>query len=321
MGSMNSPNRPGAQKLRRAQFKRVAALLYCALFLLGSVAFLVSLSYRGVSGMLLAAYTAAFFLFCRALLLLQSDAQPRRRKNDLIDELNQTKTHMQKIQLQKRQEQLNALQSQINPHFLYNTLDTIRGLAIEKESFDIANIVAALASMFKYSMDYASTNVALNDELAHLEQYVKIQTMRFPGMFTVERIYECGQDALFEVNMPKMTLQPIVENAISHGLKNRIGGGGRITLRFVMSDADFKVILSDNGTGIPEDMVLALNDSFRRNDPESTMQDPSRFGIALSNIDSRIKIYCGQAYGLFIASTPGVGTEVTVRLPAPKTQV
>jgi two-component system sensor histidine kinase YesM len=314
-----SENKTPGRKTNRQYKKILASRIYCGLFVVGSVVGFMGLILYRVPSWAFVGYILAFMLFLYLLLLLQNEGQHKKRRNELIDELNQTKTHMQQIQLQKRQEQLNALQSQINPHFLYNTLDTIRGLAIEKESMDIANIVAALASMFKYSVDYASTNVTLNDELSHLGKYIKIQSMRFPGKFHVEQIYDCEQDALFQVNIPKLTLQPIVENAISHGLKNKTSGG-IITIRFIASDMHFKVIVSDNGSGIPEDTVLALNNSFRKNNPEYEMQDPSRFGIALSNIDLRIKIYCGEGYGLFVASTPGIGTDVTVTLPAPKVE-
>lgn len=298
--------------------KIVAARIYCGLFIISTAAGFMALILFRVASWVFIAYILAFMLFLYLLLMIQNEGQHRRHRKELIDELNQTKTRMQQIQLQKRQEQLNALQSQINPHFLYNTLDTIRGLAIEKESMDIANIVAALASMFKYSVDYASTNVTLNDELSHLDKFIKIQSMRFSGKFTVEWVYDCEQEALLQVDIPKLTLQPIVENAISHGLKSKTSGG-RIRIRFVSSDRHFKVIVSDNGSGIPEDTVIALNHSFQKNSPEE-MQDPSRSSIALSNINSRIKMYCGEAYGLHVASTMGIGTDVTVTLPAPKVQ-
>jgi len=107
-------------------------------------------------------------------------------------ELERTNQHMREIQLQKRKEQLNALQNQINPHFLYNTLDTIRGLAIEKEALDIANIVATLSSMFKYSMDYADSLVPVGDEIEHLRSFLKIQAIRFPKKFTFEQSAAIG---------------------------------------------------------------------------------------------------------------------------------
>jgi two-component system sensor histidine kinase YesM len=173
--------------------------------------------------------------------------------------------------------------------------------------------------MFKYSMDYGSTKVTVSDEISHLEQFLQIQGMRFPGKYAFVQVLDCPYETLYRVSIPKLTLQPIVENAISHGLRQR-PTGGKITIRCILSDREFCIIISDNGMGIPEDMVVALNRSFRSNDTGAERQEASTFGIALTNIDMRIKFYCGEAYGLHIASTPGLGTDVTIHLPAPETE-
>lgn len=229
-------------------------------------------------------------------------------------ELERTNQHMREIQLQKRKEQLNALQNQINPHFLYNTLDTIRGLAIEKEALDIANIVATLSSMFKYSMDYADSLVPVGDEIEHLKSFLKIQAIRFPKKFTFEQITECSQRALREVQIPKLVLQPIVENVFTHAFKKR-AVSGRITLHLMAADTEFRIMVSDNGAGIRDEQVLALNRMFAAPQDEKNASSGEHSSIALYNIDSRIKMYCGEAYGLHITSTVGYGTTVTVSLP------
>lgn len=288
---------------------------FVAVFAVGSVgALLVLILLWGITPLLIA-YAVAVLLCCIASRFLLRSRQ-RKVPLDIVNELIETRNHVQQIQLQKRQEQLNALQSQINPHFLFNTLDTIRGLAIEKQSLDIAKIVGSLASMFKYTMDYDSTRVTVADELAHLEQYLQVQGMRFPGKYSFTQFYECPYETLYKVSIPKLTLQPIVENAISHGLKAR-SSGGIITIRHILSDTGFSIIISDNGMGIPEDMVVMLNKSFRSNDAAHEQMESSTLGIALTNIDMRIKFYFGDSYGLYIASTPGLGTDVTIRLPVP----
>ena len=231
-------------------------------------------------------------------------------------ELERTNQHMREIQLQKRKEQLNALQNQINPHFLYNTLDTIRGLAIEKEALDIANIVATLSSMFKYSMDYADSLVPVGDEIEHLRSFLKIQAIRFPKKFTFEQITECGYRELHEVQIPKLVLQPIVENVFTHAFKKMLSSG-RITLHLMVTDTDFKIMVSDNGTGISDEQVLALNRMFAVPQDEKSAMSGEHSSIALYNIDSRIKMYCGEQYGLHITSTVDYGTTVTVSLPYP----
>ncbi len=217
---------------------------------------------------------------------------------------------IQEVQSQKRQEQLNALQSQINPHFLYNTLDTIRGLALEHGVYDVADIVATLSSMFKYSMDYANCMVAVSDELEHLNSYLKIQSLRFPNKFTYEKQIDCDYNILRQVQMPKLMLQPIVENAFSHGLK-KVTSGGKIELQLTASNFDFQICIRDNGVGMDDTQVLELNRRFLTAETSGL----GGSGIALYNINSRIKLYCGEKYGLHIASTPGYGTEVTLSLP------
>ena len=238
-------------------------------------------------------------------------SRQNRAGKEAVSELEKARAHVQEIWLQKRKEQLNALQNQINPHFLYNTLDTIRGLAIEQEAMEVADIVATLSSMFKYSMDYTSFLVPVNGELEHLNSFLKIQKIRFPSKFSFEQIMECEPQDLKQVQMPKLVLQPIVENVFTHGFR-KMAAGGKIELRLVATDVEFQMIITDNGAGIGDEQVLALNQMFRN----GVMMEKMHSGIALYNINSRIKMYCGEAYGLHIASTPGYGTEVTISLPA-----
>lgn len=234
---------------------------------------------------------------------------------EVMAELDQTKSYIQEIQLQKRREQLNALQNQINPHFLYNTLDTIRGLAIEKDAMDVADMVATLSAMFKYSMDYSNSVVTVNDERSHLCSFIKIQSMRFANKFVFQEVLECEFQDMHHALMPKLVLQPIVENAFSHAFKNMLSGG-KITVRYIASDVNFKIIVSDNGIGIEEGMVVMLNKLFcSSGDEQKRRTDIGQSGIALYNIHSRIKMYCGEQYGLHISSTRGYGTDITLFLP------
>lgn len=237
------------------------------------------------------------------------------RELELLAQLSETQSRVMQIQVQKRQEQFNALQSQINPHFLFNTLDTIRGLAIEEGCAEIAEIIASLASMFKYSMDYPSTLVTVSDELAHIQQFVNIQRMRFPEKFTVDEIFECDEKTPYRILIPKFTLQPIIENAITHGLKNR-STEGLITVRHILSDCDYRIIISDNGDGMDEQFTHKLNRFFSTNNPDKEIDGVLSSGIALTNIDLRVKMHFGNRYGLHIDSTPGLGTDITVVLPA-----
>lgn len=245
---------------------------------------------------------------CLSFLLLWAIYTHWRRQNRL--EQDNAWQQIQKVQIKKKQEQLNALQSQINPHFLYNTLDTIRGLALEHGTFDVADIVATLSSMFKYSMDYSNCMVSVGEELEHLNSYLKIQSLRFPGKFAYEKKLDCDYTLIRQVQMPKLVLQPIVENAFSHGLK-RVTSGGKIELRVEVSNVDLQIHIRDNGVGMDDAQVQALNRRLANTEPS----EAGGTGIALYNINSRIKLYCGESYGLHITATPGLGTEVTVFLP------
>lgn len=224
---------------------------------------------------------------------------------------------MQEIQLQKRQEQLNALQSQINPHFLYNTLDTIQGMAIEKDCMEVADIVASLSSMFKYSMDYSTPVVSLNSEIEQVKRYMAIQEQRFPGRYKLEEIYECDMRDISLVELPKFSLQPIVENAVSHGLKGR-PSLGRIEFRYCNTGYAFRVTISDNGAGMQEEQVSQINDRMGVPVGSGEAIPGGSGGIALSNVNTRLKMYCGEKYGLHVASTLGLGTQVTMTLPLPE---
>lgn len=165
-------------------------------------------------------------------------------------------------------------------------------------------------------MDYADSLVPVGDEIEHLRSFLKIQAIRFPKKFTFEQITECGYRELHEVQIPKLVLQPIVENVFTHAFKKMLSSG-RITLHLMVTDTDFKIMVSDNGTGISDEQVLALNRMFAVPQDEKSAMSGEHSSIALYNIDSRIKMYCGEQYGLHITSTVDYGTTVTVSLPYP----
>lgn len=215
--------------------------------------------------------------------------------------------------LGSRTEQLNALQSQINPHFLYNTLDTIRSMALERDQNEIGDIVASLAQMFRYSMDYSNPTVSLAAELAQVDRYMKIQMMRFPGRFEVRREFECDREDLKYVKTAKYSLQPLVENAIAHGFKHK-STDCVLTLRMINLGCRFQIILEDNGAGMEDEMVIDLNRKLHTSHPGN--DDPyAAGGIALRNINDRIKLLYSEAYGLRVMSTLGIGTSVVITLP------
>ena len=273
-------------------------------------------------GMGLYVFLAAFLLcMLGAGGLLLTTKLWGRTKTELQYELDESKRYMQEVQLQKRQEQLRALQNQINPHFLYNSLDAIRGMAIEQGNLEVSDSVATLSSMFKYAMDFHNSLVSVTSEVSQIERYLNMQSIRFPGRYTFEQVYECEYSDLNEFTLPKFTLQPLVENAVVHGLRNTTSGG-KVTLRFFKTQSEFCIVVSDNGEGIAEEYVVAMNRIFSGADSSGAdgQRDFGGNGIALPNVDARIKFYYGDGYGLYLASARGIGTDVEVRIPLPERQ-
>lgn len=213
------------------------------------------------------------------------------------------------------QAQIDALQTQINPHFLYNTLEEIRGLALIKDENDIADMTEALALMFRYSISQDNKNVTFEQELRNLENYILIQKFRFSDKFSLRYELDKSDEYLMNYRLPKLTIQPIVENAIQHGL-NTIDEGGLITIKAITTQNRLLIRITDNGIGIPADSLEQLNRKLE-NSAAADNQIPSKekTGIALINVNLRIKLNYGSQYGLFVSSTANAGTTVEISLP------
>ena len=208
-------------------------------------------------------------------------------------------------QEEKRKSELDALQSQINPHFLYNTLDSIVWM-IEGQRYDDAVVmITELASLFRISLSGGKTIISMEAELRHAENYMNIQKVRFKNSFRVR--YEIDPEVRNYCTV-KLILQPILENAIYYGVKG-MEDEGEILLRAELRDGELLLTVRDNGFGIPEEEVpLLLREGERR---------PSRgSGVGLLNVQRRIQLRFGEHYGLAIESEPDEGTEVRICLPA-----
>lgn len=260
-----------------------------------------------------------FINFCAAvmsifyiLVVVIEEYLLKKQNTQLISELDATKRYMQEIELQKRQEELRALQSQINPHFLYNSLDVIRGMALEHDELEVSDAVGTLSSMFKYTMDFQKMMVSVTSEILQAERYLTMQNFRFSNRFRLNIVYDCEPEVLNRVMIPKFTLQPLVENAVMHGLKDR-PSEGVIELRFIQVEHAFIILVCDNGKGIEEAYMARMNRVFCGRSKDTEIQQEE--GIALPNVDGRIKFYYGPEYGLHLRSTVGIGTEVEVRIP------
>ena len=216
-------------------------------------------------------------------------------------------------QLEKKKQELLALQSQINPHFFYNTLDTFRGSAIENGNYELSRMIAALSGMFKYSVNYSDEMVTLNQEMNYLKKYIQIQQMRFPDRFSYVEDIRCDGGLLLSQPCPRFVLQPIVENAIRHGLED-VSKGGRIRLTMDMTEREILMTVDDNGKGMNSETLQKMNERLAQ--PETAVSQPKGDGgVGLYNVNARIKMFCGEEWGLHVESTEGEGTQVSIRLP------
>ncbi|MBB6734226.1 cache domain-containing sensor histidine kinase [Cohnella zeiphila] len=227
---------------------------------------------------------------------------------DLIETLKKTEE-------QKRQADLQSLLSQINPHFLYNTLNTIDIMVDFKGKDDIHRMMAVLIRLLKYGLDRTSVLRSLGDEMTYVKDYLTILSARYDNRFSFE--VENAPPELASARILKLILQPIVENAVFHGLHSLTGRPGRLSVKAVRSGSDLIIAVADNGVGMTKRRIgelLRLRPSSRREGSEAGQERSGGFRIGLRNVHERIQLYYGAGYGLSVHSEPDVGTTVTVRL-------
>lgn len=206
------------------------------------------------------------------------------------------------------------LHSQINPHFLYNTIDSIRGQAL-KDGFDtVANMLEAFAIMARDTFKTTEALRSLAAELESVRSYISIQQYRFFEKFSVEYDIDEKDPSVMGYLLPTLSLQPIVENAILHGIDS-YEQGGKIFIQVKKTSQFLIIIIKDNGIGIDGDVLLKLNRSLRENFYLDSDRIYHSSGIALLNINARIKYYYGKEYGLHLTSLENYGTCVELLLP------
>lgn len=214
--------------------------------------------------------------------------------------------------LLKKQMQYTALQSQINPHFLYNTLEAIRSEALLCSHREIAEMTEKLGRFFRYCISSQEDFVSIRDELFNLEDYFYIQQCRFGSRFSLDMKIE--EERLVSCFLPKMTLQPIVENGIFHGLEQK-KGAGKITIRLFGTEKKVYLVVSDDGIGMNQEEVTAINERLKNLSDQAAKASGKRHGIALLNVNSRLRLYFGEEYGLRLNSVAGKGTDVEIVIP------
>ncbi|ANY70028.1 hypothetical protein BBD42_28645 [Paenibacillus sp. BIHB 4019] len=218
--------------------------------------------------------------------------------NKLMQRINESMLETKEAVDKQKEAEIRALEAQINPHFLYNTLDSINWLAIEKEEHQISEMLKGLAKILRYSIKDSNKLVTIREELQWMDQYIYLQQYRFRSSFRC--VTQCPEEAM-SYPIPKLLIQPIIENAIIHGFEGRKQGG---LLEITISITEYKYItvaITDNGTG----MDTAALDS---------LQTDSK-GIGLQNVMNRLEIYYANHAMFHVDSIKGEGTTVTIQIP------
>lgn len=207
----------------------------------------------------------------------------------------------------QRQAEIRALEAQINPHFLYNTLDTINWMAIDRDEFDISNAISSLANILRYAITDSNGTVSVRDEVEWLKKYIYLQQFRLKNKFI--RTIEVSPEVL-DIKIHKLLLQPFIENAIIHGFS---GEQDECILEvFILLENEcLKIVIRDNGSGMEADLVEKINSGH-----QITTEEKSHIGM--DNAIMRLNMYCDGKAKVFVESELGKGTEITLLLPMKK---
>lgn len=224
--------------------------------------------------------------------------------NSMLERIENLKEQVVEEQEDKRRYELQALQAQINPHFLYNTLDSIIWMA-ETQDSNIVAMTEALAKLFRISLNKGNEEILLKKEIEHVKNYLIIQSMRYADKFTFEI---CVEPEVEKCRIIKLILQPIVENCIYHGIKKK-RGSGHIRIRAFREECNLIIKVEDDGCGISQEMCRKML-SY-----EVEPENISGSGIGVKNVNERIQLRFGKEYGLSYQSEEGKGTTVTYLLP------
>ncbi|MEK3904859.1 cache domain-containing sensor histidine kinase [Paenibacillus sp. FSL R7-0179] len=213
--------------------------------------------------------------------------------------------------------ELHALQSQVNPHFLYNTLDMIYWMLDEEGNEQLGELVLSLSSMFRYSSQWEDgADVSLSEELEQIGHYLKIISIRLEGRLVIVTNID---ERWLNIRVPKMTVQPVIENAVKHGLEPLSRQG--ILKVYTRQEGDhLELIVEDNGDGMNGEQLARLQESLNVDSPDSagaSGREGGKSGIGLQNLHRRLRFMFGEGYGLQIQSFPGEGTQVAIVLPIP----
>ncbi|TDF96636.1 cache domain-containing sensor histidine kinase [Paenibacillus piri] len=234
----------------------------------------------------------------------------------LAESYNMLGSHIEKLKQQvirnevrKKEADMRALQAQINPHFLYNTLSSIHWIALLTEEKRIADMVGALSDFLRFSLNKGKEFCPVHQELAHIKNYAQVQSIRFPDKFDVDIVVD---PELHDKLMLKLLLQPLVENAMIHGVQKK-DGKGMIAVYVEPKGDRMSFLVLDDGIGMSEEQLAAIRNSLQEREDEQSFPDTASYG--LRNVNERLKLHYGPDAGLVIDSKPHAGTRVSFTIP------
>lgn len=226
--------------------------------------------------------------------------------NNMVKEINNLINLVQKEEKSKRIAEMNVLQAQIKPHFMYNTLDTIRWMAEEHDEEDIVEIIEAFTNLLRISLSKGKEMISVQDELNHVQSYLIIQKIRYEDKLDYEIEFD---ENILNFEVIKLILQPLVENAIYHGIKEK-RGNGKIVITGKIETNMLCFTVMDNGKGMEEEVLIKINKMLSSGD-----KNKNEIGYGIFNVNERIRIIYGEEYGLRYKSIYGEGTIAELRHP------
>ncbi|WP_186438460.1 cache domain-containing sensor histidine kinase [Cohnella terricola] len=230
--------------------------------------------------------------------------------NKMTEEINRLFNEVFILGIREKEAELSALQSQINPHFIYNTLESISMMAIRGHNSEVSDMVSALGKLLRYTIDKVDRLVPLKEEIRFVQSYVRIQQLRYGGRLRVE--YDIDEEVK-EIVVPKLILQPLVENAVYHGI-DEAEQGGTIWISALRIEDVLLITVRDDGKGLPEREIEALNEQLRTLPSYQGYQRDDRSGLGLSNIAQRIMLIYGDKGELTVDGSLGQGLAVTISI-------
>jgi two-component system, sensor histidine kinase YesM len=227
--------------------------------------------------------------------------------NQMIERLKSFINEAYIAEIKQKQTELNALKSQIRPHYLYNTLEVIRMSAVYNDDNEVADMIHVLSNQMKYVIDYGEEIVTIETELSHLNDYFTLVKVRFEDKINLK--IEIAPNVSIDWGIHKLSIQPLVENAVQHGIRPKIGNG-TIILTFDCVDNDtLSITVSDDGVGMDEEKVKKINERL------SEGYVSTNRSVGMWNVNERIKTHAGNKYGMVVRSKPNFGTSVQMIIP------